>query len=422
MVETTQTSQYVQSHTEPGIIDLRIGQPAPGTLPVDLIRQAALHRFGRDEGEGCDRELLGYAVPRGYREFRQALASFLTERIAGPPVGADDLMITTGVSHGIDLCARMLARPGDVVLVEEPTYFLCVKIFTSAGLTVVAAPTDEEGIVVDDSLETLIATHTPRLLYTVPIHNNPTGATLPPARRQRLVDLSRRHGFTIVADEVYQLMGFSPDVCSLLPMRAYDTNSAREAVVSLASFAKILAPAWRVGWIHAGPQTLQRLLCDPALTSGGSYNPLTAAMAHSALQLGLLQTRVPTVNADLARRRDALCEALDASLCRPGAHPSASYRRPRGGYFVWLRLPGIDTRRLLARARTHGVSFLPGAIAAVSSVVGPPLSESLRLAFSFYTCEELTEGVRRLSVAVREEYEGSECTADPPPSVAGLPC
>ena len=133
---TCMVSQYTQSSAQPGTIDFRLGQPAPSSLPVELVQTAALSTFGARKDDLCDPLMLQYGVVGGHFDFRAALAQFLMENTHNLEVRAEDLMATAGVSHGIHLCARLLAKPGDVVLMEEPSYPLAAEIFKAAGLRV----------------------------------------------------------------------------------------------------------------------------------------------------------------------------------------------------------------------------------------------------------------------------------------------
>jgi DNA-binding transcriptional MocR family regulator len=189
----------------------------------------------------------------------------------------------------------------------------------------------------------------PTLAYIIPIHNNPTGATLPLCKRQRLVQLSHMHGFLIVADEVYQLLSFPGAPPPPPPMREVERamhaagalqqdgggRSICSSVVSLGSFSKINSPGLRLGWCDAAAPQLLKLRADGVLGSGGSIAPLASGIAHSLLQLGSLQEHLHgTIRPSLEHNCAALCDALEQHL-----PPGCSFQRPQGGYFVWVKLP-----------------------------------------------------------------------------------
>ncbi|GLC46903.1 hypothetical protein PLESTB_001282300 [Pleodorina starrii] len=202
---TSQRGDYVARQVGDELVDFSVGQPSPTMLPLQALVAATSHRLASPDAE----LLLQYGPRQGYRSFRQSLSTFLSARY-GTAVHPDHLMVTAGVSHGLGLAVGRLARPGDLIVVECPTYFLVTPIFRDNHLTVVPMPTDEYGMVVEE-LERWLRqdpSHRPRLVYTIPIHNNPRGATLPPDRRRTLMRLAAEYDFVVLADEVYQLMTF----------------------------------------------------------------------------------------------------------------------------------------------------------------------------------------------------------------------
>ncbi|EFJ42123.1 hypothetical protein VOLCADRAFT_97893 [Volvox carteri f. nagariensis] len=376
-VTTSQKGDYVARQVGADCIDLSVGQPSPTLLPLQTLATAASHRLGSPDAE----LLLQYGPRQGYRSFRQSLSSFLSERY-GVAVHPEHLMVTAGVSHGLALAVGRLSRPGDVIVVEQPTYFLVTPIFHDNHLTVVPVPTDEYGMVVEE-LESWLRkdpANRPRLVYTIPVHNNPRGTCMAPHRRRHLMRLAAEYDFYVLADEVYQAADAAAAVPG--PLRCYESCDPRVSrVVSMGSFSKILAPALRLGWLESSnPAVMERLRGDGVISSGGCIAQLSTGLAHSALDLRL-QRWIP-----------------------------GSLVEPLGGYFLWLELQeGIDSRQVLSVAeRGHGVRFTPG------PVCGGGAANCLRLAFSFYNeqtqrhvcmLQELEEGARRLGAAIREYME-----------------
>jgi DNA-binding transcriptional MocR family regulator len=272
-----------------------------------------------------------------------------------------------------------------VAFVEEPSYPYAFQIFRDHGLEVVGVPVDAGGLDVD-ALERLLARHRPTLVYTIPAFHNPTGRVLERARRDRLVTLSREHGFTILADEVYQLLYHGAP-----PPSSFGTQVAAGNVVALGTFSKILAPALRLGWLQATPSVLQRLLASGALVSGGNFNHFTSHVVRRILEAGELAPFVATLRERYAER----AQAMDAALNR---HLSgiARWEKPGGGYFFWLELPeGADAAALEAGARAAGTGFLPGAACSSAG----QLRHCLRLSFAHYSVADIHEGIARLRKA-----------------------
>lgn len=376
--------QILQSPIPPHLIDLGVGNPGPDLLPLDLLREAAGHALAQG-----DTAPLQYGYEQGDIRFRRALAAFL-EGQYHLKIDPGQLFVSNGVSQALDLICTLHTQPGDVVFVEEPTYFLALRIFADHRLQVVGLPTDEQGLVVE-ALEEALRHGRPALLYTVPTHQNPSGATLPLERRRRLADLAQAHGFLVVADEVYHCLTFGdepppPPMASLV-----DTG----AVLSLGSFSKILAPGLRLGWIQGRADRLQALAQSGLLDSGGGLNPFTAAIVRSALELGLQKRHLARLRQVYATRLAALDAALQERLGE-----RLSYRRPAGGFFVWARLAdGLDAEALMPKALAHGVSFRPGV--RFSSRGG--LRDAVRLCFAYYDEERLREGAARLAQALEEQ-------------------
>lgn len=373
-------NQILQSPIPPHIIDLGVGNPAPDLLPLDLLRQVAAQALAQG-----DSAPLQYGYEAGDVRFRAPLAAFLGEQY-GQPVDPGQLFVSNGVSQALDLICTLHAQPGDVVFVEEPTYFLALRIFADHRLRVVGLLTDEHGLVIE-ALEEALAQQRPALLYSVPTHQNPSGATLSSNRRRRLVELSREHNFTVLADEVYHCLSYEEPPP---PPLASFANSG--TVLSLGSFSKILAPGLRLGWVQGRADRLQTLAQCGLLDSGGGLNPFTAAIVRSALELGLQQQHLDRLRQVYAGRLAALDAALQRHLTG-----QITYRRPDGGFFIWARLADdLNAEALQQTARVYGVGFRPG----VRFSSNDGLQDAMRLCFAYYDEGRLAEGVIRLAEAM----------------------
>ena len=366
------------------LIDLGLGHPANDLLPTELFRRAAEMRL-----TGRALPLLQYGFGQGSISFREALGDFLAGAY-GMSVPPETLLVTNGASQALDLVCTVLTKPGDTVFVEEPSYFLALGIFAEHRLNVVSLPVDGEGLQTE-ALEQALADHTPVFLYTIPTFQNPSGVSLSPKRRERLVELSRVHDFFIVADEVYQLLNFTETRPA--PLAAF----AQEAkVLSLGSFSKILAPGLRLGWIQASETLLEPLINSAMLTSGGGLSPFTSGLVKVILKEGWQAEHLENIREVYAERARALVGALQTEL------PEVTFEQPEGGYFIWLKLHGVDTGALHPRAERHGVSFQTGSTFSSQN----SLHDALRLSFSYYEPEKLQEGVRRLHTTLKTANSG----------------
>lgn len=359
-----------------GTINLGIGQPSADLLPVSLFSAASERFFA-----GAEPHEFNYGSKEGDPRFLSSLAAFLTQHY-GSPVAADDLFLTGGNSQALDMISSIFARPGDTVFVEEPSYFLAFQIFKDHGLNVVGIPIDENGLRID-ALENALLQHKPAFIYTIPSYHNPGGQCLSLQRREQLVELSQRHNFKIVADEVYQLLFYGDP-----PPRALGTFAEAGTVLSLGSFSKILAPGLRLGWIQAAGNLREQLCNNGFINSGGSINHISSHIVRLALEMGLQDQHLDMLKKSLGDR----VEAMDAAL-KNSFSDLAQWSRPTGGYFFWLRLPEeIDTTPLRARALENEVGFQPGSV--FSDAGG--LTNYMRLSFAHYGPGDIDLAIRRL--------------------------
>jgi 2-aminoadipate transaminase len=450
----------------PGLIDLAVGHPAPRNLPHAQLsagcrRVAARLLLGpaRDhptttttttttlpqpEGSGPatsagvgDSEHaavpLGYADNAGTPGFLKTAVRWLSAAY-GSAVHPRSLVTTNGVSHGLDLACAALSSPGDLILLEEPCYFLAKQIFTGRHLRVAGAPTDASGIDTTALAAALAsgAIEVPTLVYVIPSHSNPCGTELPLDRRAHLVKLAGQYGFTILSDDVYHLLGWSAPGAPRLPRLieldpwwiawqaggCVDTLPAAESggpytetgsaeatpstvvttgvVVSVSSFTKILSPALRLGWIEAAPDLAHRIAQNGVLVSGGGAAAFTSEVVADVIRSGDQDVVLAQLCAEFATGCAALCDALEAAGC-------FTFHRPQGGYFVWVALPdGVTTEALVPHANKHGVTFLSGSRCGVTTADPPAFNHHIRLCFAYETPERLKKGATLLAAAVAD--------------------
>src|SRR5690242_12959499 len=192
----------IQNQVSADVIDLGLGDPPLSLLPLDLIREAAQLRLSQ-----TDNSFLQYGAEQGDGHFRNALAGFLTKGY-GFDVTPESIFVTNGISKALDLICTLFTKAGDTIFVEEPTYFLALRIFADHHLNVISVHTNENGLVIE-ALEEKLAEFRPKFLYLIPTFQNPTGTTLPQEQRERLVQLAKEYDFIVVADEVYHLLSYT---------------------------------------------------------------------------------------------------------------------------------------------------------------------------------------------------------------------
>ena len=387
-----------------GVIDLGWGHPSARLHPVDAMAAAAQHMLTRSESALTAAVPLQYGATQGYGPLLESLAAYLSsqEAYGGGVVSPASLFLTAGASQAIDLAATLYAAPGDTVLVEEPTYYLIGQIFRDHGLRIASVPADADGLDTAALERMLREGLRPRLLYTIPAYQNPNGSALSLERRRHLIGLVQRYSFTILADEVYQLLHYGPPPPPSMAMLAMDLRDDADSggVIALGSFSKILAPGLRLGWLQAAPGVIRRFTDAGLTASGGGLNHFAATLAHTMLELGLLQENIAGLRRVYGERRDAV-----AAMLRSELSDRVAFTTPGGGYFFWLTLRDarVDAETLLPAAQAAGVSYRPGT--AFSAVGG--FRSALRIAISLYETEEIIEGLRRLSAALDAGGVGS---------------
>ncbi|MFD9328556.1 PLP-dependent aminotransferase family protein [Streptomyces sp. NPDC060065] len=364
----------------PEVINFAGGLPAPELFDVDGI--AAAYRAVLAESPA---QALQYSTTEGEPELRAALAARTSAR--GLATEPDDLLVTTGSQQALSLLATALIEPGDTVLVENPCYLAALQVFGFAGARVVAVPGDGHGVD-PEALEELVVRERPKLLYTVPTFQNPTGRTLPGERRAAVAAVAARHGLWIVEDDPYGELRFEGE---RVPWIA-SYPGAEDRTVLLGSFSKVMAPGMRLGWLRA-PAELRRA-CAVAKQAADLHTPTVNQLAAARyLADSDLDGHVTRVAAVYRERRDAMLAGLAEALPE-GSH----WDRPEGGMFLWARLPDTyDTTALLPAVVRQEVAYVPGA----PFYAAEPDRSTLRLCFVTQTPEEIGEGLRRLGVGLQ---------------------
>jgi len=372
------------------LVSFAPGYPDDALFPWDELRDISATLLS-----GSDGSTLQYGPTRGHRPLLESILAILDARAI--PARLEDLIITNGSQQGIDLAARVLVSPGDVVLVELPTFTGGIAAFKNAQADVVGVAQGPDGLDLDD-LDRVwqrerAAGKTIKLLYVIPNFQNPTGALLGLDKRRRLLEWAERRDVLIVEDDPYGSLYFDDVVtpAETRPLRADDEHGR---VLYLSTFSKTLAPGFRVGWMVAPPPLIERF--DAAkqstdLTSG----ILDQRVVYEAVRRGVVDRLAPALRSLYRRKRDVMEQLLRELLGDRVAWPS-----PKGGFFVWLTLPeGQTDIELLQRALEHGVVFVIGSAFFVDGTG----HDKVRLSFSAPSVERIEEGVRRLARVLAPE-------------------
>ena len=358
----------------PDVISFAGGFPDPETFPRDRI--AVLLQEFAAAGELT---AFQYAPTRGLAGVLDAFADRL-ERSQGRRPAEDELLITSGSIEALELVGKSYLDPGDTVVVEGPTYLGAIQAFRSFEASLVAVPLDEQGLDVEELERQLAEGLRPKLLYTIPDHQNPAGVSLAAERRGPLVELARRYGFLIVEDVAYRELGFADEALQSLWSLGPDT------VVQAGTTSKTFCPGVRLGWAVAPAEVSARLVAAKQLTDQCA-GALGQRLFEESSRRGWIDEQLVRSRALYRRKGERTLAALERSLPE-----GAQWTRPEGGFFSWLTLPGVDAVELAQRAVERSVAFVPGTLFYPDGRGG----EALRLSFSLVDEEQIDDGIARL--------------------------
>ncbi|KAJ8909148.1 hypothetical protein NDN08_005842 [Rhodosorus marinus] len=377
-------------------LNLGRGHPKLSLLDVETI-SAAVQDIAKDGSEAP--WTMQYGSGRGPTPMLDAATMWMSEWGRSRDLSSDRILVTAGASAALNMICAIFTKPGDVVVVEKPSYFLAYGIFKEHNLKIVEVDTDEDGMDLDKFEELLEDGLKPSLVYTVPICSNPKGTSMSAERGARLVHMSRHYGFKIASDEVYFLLQFEDP--KMEKSLAEEDDPTNPTVLAMHSMSKTLGPGVRVGWIDAHPTLIDKLTTFGPVVSGGCQSHFMASVVAQIL----LEGRKPLLDKFRTAYQAgavALTTALDKYLPSVLGGASFRYYKPRGGYFVWVELPKeINTNELVKLAdEKHGVFFYKGSAFCVD---GKTFTSCLRLCFAFLEPDEIDQGVKRLANAV-EDY------------------
>lgn len=373
--------QYIK---KPGMISFAGGNPDPMIFPVAEFAGASVV-LGRN-----GTEVLQYGATEGYGPLREFVANWMAPRM-GRVVEGNELLITSGSQQGMDLLCAALINPGDAIVVEDPTYPGAIHTMRNRGAAFYTAPCDEDGIQVDvipDLVEQAKKEGKKiKFIYTIVNFQNPSGATLSAERRKKLLEYADKYDLLIFEDDPYGHLRYEgehePTIFSM-------DNTGR--VIYACSFSKILAPGARVAWI-VGPSEIIRKMVMVKQGVDMCTSVVAQALVAEYCREGHLDGFLPKIVAHYAKKRDAMAAAFQKHL-----PTDAVYSVPKGGFFFWIRVPGVDTKELFMKGIEKGVAFVNGP-AFFANGGG---DDCLRTCFTFAQAGEINTGAARLAEAIAE--------------------
>jgi 2-aminoadipate transaminase len=357
----------------PGLRTLAMADPAPDLYPMREFKQAL------DEALSNGPSALSYSPTQGDPLLRTVVSELLRDR--GVHASPDEIIITTGATQALALITQSLARPGDTVLVEQPTYLGALSTMNAQEIQTIGVPMDEEGLIVD-ALEPLIQAHRPRFIYTIPAFQNPTGVCLSPARRAALLEIAARHRLPIVEDDIYGRLCYNGE-----PPLAMKSDDRDGQIIYISSFSKLLLPGLRIGYAVASPELLSRMVAIKQ-----SFDLCSPSLIQQALAIFVQNGRLHSHLRRVIPRYRERCETLINAMSR--YFPSGvRWTTPHGGFCSWVSLPlGVSVHDLYLAAVERGVAFTPGDV----FFSGPAPRPYMRLSFATQTPAVIQEAVQIL--------------------------
>ncbi len=377
---------------KPDIISFAGGLPAPELFPIPEVLEAT-RRVLQDQGS----QALQYAVTEGYLPLRELIVRHVQRY--GIYCAPENVMITSGSQQALDLIGKLLVNPGDQIAVEEPTYLGALQAWNAYQAQYVTIATDDDGMI-PEALEEVLKKDHIKFIYALPNFQNPTGVTMSGKRRNRIVRLADQYNVPIVEDDPYGQLRYEgrhekplfvidaktrPDECR----DSYELGN----VIYLSTFSKTLCPGFRVAWMVAPRDVITRLVYAKQGTDLHT-GTMAQMVAYETARGGFLDKHVQMLREVYRQRRDLMLEVLEETF-----PPGVTWTHPKGGLFLWVRLPeGMDSAVVLQQAVEHKVAFVPG---------GPFFphgggENTFRMNFSNALPEQITEGIKRLSVVIKE--------------------
>ena len=372
----------------PEVISLAGGLPDTSTFPPHSFA-AQMTKIAQESAA----EALQYGPTEGFGRTKEVICEVMGAE--GMTPDRDDVIVTTGGQQALDLIAKTLLDPGDVVICEGPTYPGAVPVFCSYEADTRQVPIDEQGMRIDE-LELMLDElqgegRRPKFIYSVPTFQNPGGVTMSLERRRRLVAIARERELLVVEDNPYGMLRYEGE--ALPTLYALDGG---DYVLYAGTFSKILSPGIRIGWLCAPPPVIEKVILGKQ-AADLCTSTLSQYFVAEFFAEGGWRDYVADVSAVYRARRDAMLDALQRFF-----PAEASWSRPQGGLFVWATLPDyINTTDLLAKALRENVAFVPGEAAFVDGRG----TTSMRLNFSAQTVDEIREGVRRIGAVIAEQLD-----------------
>lgn len=385
LLKGSEIRELLKIATQPGIISFAGGMPAPELFPVDQMIEASTAVL-KESG----RAALQYSSTEGFPRLREQIA----ERMAAKNnihTDKDHILVTSGSQMGLDYSARVFLNPGDVVLLESPSYLGAVNAFKACEPKFIEVPTDNGGMIMEELEKILDTTENVKMIYVIPDFQNPTGRTWDLDRRHKFMEIINRHEIPVIEDNPYGELRFEGEYMPAL--KSLDTKGL---VVYLGTFSKILAPGYRLGWVCASDEILAKY---NFMEQAGSLQASTIGQMETAKWIDMfdLDAHVAKIRDVYGKRRTVMMETLAKNLPE-----GCTYTHPNGGLFAWVVLPEyMNAKELAPKCLERNVAYVPGG----SFFPNGGHENTLRLNYSCMPEDKIVEGITILCQVIRENLK-----------------
>lgn len=367
---------------QPDVISFAGGLPAPELFPVDDIR-TAFNAVMDEQG----RTALQYGETEGWYHLREQIADRIGKK-NGIKAKAENILVTAGSQQGLDFCGKLFLNPGDVVLMESPSYLGAINAFNAYQPNFVEVPTDGDGLIMEELDRILATTENVKLIYVIPDFQNPSGRTWPMERRKQFMEIINKYEIPVVEDNPYGELRFKGEA-----MPALKSMDTKGLVMYFSTFSKILTPGFRLAWICASPEIMERLslITQAAVLQTSTLNMMVVS---KYLDMFDVDKHIESIRPVYKHRCELMINTMKETFPE-----EVKFTDPDGGLFTWVEMPDyVNTRDLALKALEQKVAFVPGS----GFFPNGGNEHCLRLNYSNSTDEKLVDGVRRLAGVIKE--------------------
>jgi 2-aminoadipate transaminase len=380
-LKASEIREILKLTERPEVISFAGGLPAPELFPVEEMKAVSLKVL-----EEMGQEALQYSATEGYPPLRKAITERM--KVFGIESDPDEILITSGSQQGLDFCAKIFIDPGDVVVVESPSYLGAINAFKAYQCDFVEVPTDQDGMLMEDLEEVLKNTPRVKYIYVIPDFQNPTGKTWSVERRKAFMALANKYDVPVVEDNPYGELRFEGEIPPSLK-----SMDPQNRVIFLGTFSKTFTPGLRMGWVLAEKSILEKFI----LVKQGAdlqTNSMTQRELAVFLDMYDLDAHIEKIKNVYRKRRDIMLKTMEETFPE-----GVTWTYPNGGLFTWVEFPEhINTRDLMVEAIKRNVACVPGG----SFYPNGGKENAIRVNYSNMPEDRIVEGIKRLAEVIKE--------------------